>query len=306
MPLWILFLYRLLLRWLFPGRQRRSVHGWKRDMPASPARHTRKPAWVIDELVRLKALIPQAGCRHIADTFNRRFAAKQQVSVSKSYVAYTLRQRQYEIAEARRRIRRRQATTGPANHTWALDLTGKQDIHGQQHAILGLVDHGTRRLLTLIGLPNKSAWTLLGHVFLAIGRFGKPQAIRSDNERVFTGRLFRTVLRLTGIRQQFSDLGCPWQNGRIERLFGTLKGKLDRWRVLDRAQLQAALETFAFWYNTVRPHKTSADARRWKPGRALTLTGERRSGRNGSRPGMVCCRVTICASSAGNRSTRQG
>ena len=27
------------------------------------------------------------------------------------------------------------------------------------------------------------------------------------------------------------------QNGRIERLFGTLKGKLDQWRVLDRSQL---------------------------------------------------------------------
>jgi transposase InsO family protein len=96
---------------------------------------------------------------------------------------------------------------------------------------------------------------LLDHVFLAIGRHGKPRALRSDNERVFTGRVFRTVLRLAGIRQQLSDLGCPWQNGRIERLFGTLKSKLDRWRVLDRAQLQAALETFAFWYNAVRPHQ---------------------------------------------------
>ena len=256
MPWWMLLLYQLLLRWLFPGRQRLKIHGWKRAMPASPTRHSRKPAWVVDELIRLKALMPQAGCRLVADTFNRRFAAKRQMTVSKSYVAHTLRHRQYEIAEARRRIRQRKAMAGPANHTWALDLTGKQDIHRQQHAILGLVDHGTRRLLALTAVSNKSAWTLLGYVFLAIGRFGKPQAIRSDYERMFTGRLFRTVLRLAGIRQQLSDLGCPWQNGRIERLFGTLKSKLDCWRVLDRAQLQSALDQFAFWYNAVRPHQS--------------------------------------------------
>jgi hypothetical protein len=122
MPLWLLFLYRLLLRWLFPGQSPAPIrHGWKRALPAQAMRQVRKPAWVVDELVRLKALMPQAGCRRIADAFNRRFSAKRQISVSKSYVAYTLRQRHYEIAEARRRIRRRQATTGPANHTWALD-----------------------------------------------------------------------------------------------------------------------------------------------------------------------------------------
>ncbi|MGH8355400.1 MAG: integrase core domain-containing protein, partial [Pseudomonas sp.] len=161
----------------------------------------------------------------------------------------------YGISQARRDLKRRRAASDPRNHTWALDLTGKQATHGQQHAILGLLDHGTRRLLTLTRLPNKSAWTLLGYLFLAIGHFGKPQAIRSDNERIFTGRVFRAGLRLAGIRQQLSDPGCPWQSGRIERLFGTLKGKLDRWRVSNGEQLQAALDTFAFWYNAVRPHQ---------------------------------------------------
>lgn len=255
MPWWRL-LYRWLLRWLLTSPYPRSGRqGWQRTSPASLVRQSRKPVWVVEEVIRLKALMPQAGCRRIADSFNRRFAAKRQISVSKSYVAYTLRQQRYAIAEARRRIRRRKATAGPANHTWALDLTGKQDIYGEQHAILGLIDHGTRRLLALAAGPNKSAWTLLGYLFLAIGRFGKPQAIRSDNERVFTGKVFRAVLRLVGIRQQFSDLGCPWQNGRIERLFGTLKSKLDHWRVLDHEQLQSALGQFHFWYNAVRPHQ---------------------------------------------------
>lgn len=77
---------------------------------------------------------------------------------------------------------------------------------------------GTRRLLALTAVPSKSAWTLLGYLLLAIGRYGKPQAIRSDNQRVFTG-------------------------------------KLDRWRVLDREQRHSALGQFAFWYHSVRPHQ---------------------------------------------------
>lgn len=96
---------------------------------------------------------------------------------------------------------------------------------------------------------------MLGYLCLAIGRFGKPRALRTDNERIFTGKVFPRVLRWMGIRHQRSEVGCPWQNGRIERLFGTLKYKLDQWRVLDGEQLQAALKNFTFWYNAVRPHQ---------------------------------------------------
>lgn len=95
-------------------------------------------------------------------------------------------------------------------------------------------------------LANKNAWTLLGHLFLAIGRYGKPKALRTDNERVFTGKVFSGVVRLAGIRYQRTDRGCPWQNGRIERLFGTLKAKLDQWRVLDGEQLRVALQDFSY------------------------------------------------------------
>ncbi|MEW8008578.1 MAG: integrase core domain-containing protein [Candidatus Thiodiazotropha endolucinida] len=53
----------------------------------------------------------------------------------------------------------------------------------------------------------------------------------------------------------FSVPGCPWMNGRIERFFGTLKGKLNRWEVDSREQLEAALGLFRVWYNHVRPHQ---------------------------------------------------
>jgi transposase InsO family protein len=67
--------------------------------------------------------------------------------------------------------------------------------------------------------------------------------------------VFRAVLTLAGIRQQRSDPGCPWQNGRIERLFGTLKRKLDQWEVSGFEALQGSLGEFQFWYNHVRAHQ---------------------------------------------------
>ena len=41
----------------------------------------------------------------------------------------------------------------------------------------------------------------------------------------------RFLLLLSDIRHQRSELHCPWQNGRIERLFGTLKQRLEQWQV---------------------------------------------------------------------------
>ena len=58
-----------------------------------------------------------------------------------------------------------------------------------------------------------------------------------------------------GIRHQLIDKCCPWQNGRVERFFGTLKEKLNQWQVNNREQLNGALAQFRFWYNHVRPHQ---------------------------------------------------
>jgi len=88
-------------------------------------------------------------------------------------------------------------------------LTGKADAAGNMHMILGLIDHGSRGLLDLTALLDKRSWTLLGHLFLAIGKYGKPRALRTDNEACFTGRAFRLALALAGIRHQRTDPGCP-------------------------------------------------------------------------------------------------
>ncbi len=95
---------------------------------------------------------------------------------------------------------------------------------------------------------------------LAIGQYGKPRSLRTDNEAVFTSRLFRLALSMLGIRHQTTDLHCPWQNGRIERFFGTLKEQLRQLSVESVGALNLALMEYRFWYNHVRPHQNLGGA----------------------------------------------
>src|SRR6266571_4414260 len=85
-----LHLCRLLLRWLSP----QAPHRWPSPRTGGPMSRPHaqpKPQWVRAEVIRLKALMPGAGCRTIAHVFNRRFAVSRQMTVGKTYVADTVR-----------------------------------------------------------------------------------------------------------------------------------------------------------------------------------------------------------------------
>lgn len=227
--------------------------------PRAHGRTRRKPAWVRREILRMKAFMPDAGVRSLELSFNRRFASRG-MRVSKSTIATWLREHRYEVEHLRQAITRRVPRPQVKNACWGLDMTGKADASGAIHMVLGCVDHGTRQCVALDALENKNAWTLLGYLFLAIGRGGKPRAVRTDNEACWTSRVFTTALRLAGIRHQRTAPGCPWMNGRIERFFGTLKQKLDAIRPVSGEALQGLLEEFRLWYNVVRPHQHLAGA----------------------------------------------
>lgn len=246
--------------WLFfsqpDGRYLRR--GWRSEATAKPChyRTQRKPDWVPAEVIRLKALMPDKGCRKIAQTFNRLYAQRRRMTVGHTYVANIIRRHRYEIEAVRQQVRRRKGRPSRKNRTWGVDLTGKAVIGGEIIPILGIVDHGTRLNLHLEALTNKRSMTLAWIIFKTCLCHGRPKRIRTDNERVFTSRLFRLGLKLFGIRHQTIDLHAPWMNGRIERFFGTLKQKLDRWRVPNRKTLNASLAEFQFWYNQIRPHQS--------------------------------------------------
>ena len=224
------------------------------DIVSPAIRNLHKPDWVIPEVLRLKALMgKQVGCRKIAATFNRLHGLR--CTVGKTFVAETIKTHQYQLACITRKIHRKPPYVFAVNKVWAMDLTFYTDDANTTHTILGIIDHGSRLMTRLQVVVNKKAWILLGHLCLAIGQHGKPQAIRTDNERIFTSFVFRTFLTLAGIKQQQTQVCAPWQNGRVERFFGTLKSLLRQLIIPNANTLADALSEIAFFYNHVQPHQ---------------------------------------------------
>jgi len=240
----------------FGARQREcGRHRSSASKPAGFRLAAPKPVWVKDEIIRLKALMPDAGCRKIAAVFNRRFAKHRNVSVGKTFVSTVIRKHLYEIQILRQQIKHQRPWPVAKNRVWGIDLTSKVDTRKNSQTIFAIVEHASRAALTLKALPDKSSITLLRYLLNCIEQYGKPTIIRTDNEAVLTSRLFRFALKLLGIRHHTIDMHCPWQNGKVERFFGTLKQKLNHWEIDSLAQLNDALPLFRFWYNHVRPHQ---------------------------------------------------
>lgn len=215
----------------------------------------KKPQWVIDEVIYLKAVNPVLGGRKIADLFNRKFEAKKGMTVSKSYVYDKIKQNQYQIQVLRRVMKHKRPKALPKNVCWGMDLTTVTDEQGNQHQILAVVDYGSRRCLCLQVTKNKRSITLLKCLTEAVIHYGKPKSVKTDNEAVFTSVVFECGLKLLGIKHQKSDIACPWQNGRVERFMGTFKTHIKQLCVTSFQQLTVALPEFQFYYNTVRPHQ---------------------------------------------------
>lgn len=69
------------------------------------AKNHAKPGWVKTEVLRLLALMREAGVRTIASTFNAKFASKGE-SVSKTYVAQLKKKARYEWMRLRKDFRK--------------------------------------------------------------------------------------------------------------------------------------------------------------------------------------------------------
>ena len=216
-----------------------------------------KPAWVRHEVIRLKALMPDAGCRRLALTFNHLHEKRCGITVGKIFVAGVLRESGEEVMRTRRKLRRRRPRRFAKNVMWGLDWTYVPGTDGEPAPVLGVIDCGSRACLELTTVENKRTVTLLRHLLELFERFGTPKVIRTDNEPACRSLLFRAVLHLLGVRHAPTVPFAPWQNGRIERYFLTVK------RVL-QLRAEAGLGTIVSdhdlrlvrtWYNHLRPHQ---------------------------------------------------
>ncbi|NJS36125.1 MAG: transposase [Brachymonas sp.] len=149
-------------------------------------------------------------------------------------------------------------------------MTGLPMKSGESVPVWGMIDHGSRTVLQLEPVAKYNSLILLGKLLVAFGRNGLPKAVRSDNDAVFKTWTFRLMLRLLGVKQQFTALHSPWQNGRIERFWRTMKETLrtrprrcceglriieEQMRFASVEAMSEVLKSFQDFYNFSRPHQ---------------------------------------------------
>lgn len=189
----------------------------------------KKPEWVKKKIIRIKAINPKLSHRKIASIFNTNY--------------------DYEVLELRKKFHNKKPYSVKFNFIWGIDLT-----FINQKPILGIIEHNSRKLISLQSLQQKSSVKILKALLFVLEKYPKPEYIRSDNEICFTSKLMRFGLWFLEIKHQTTDLNSPWQNGRIERLFGTFKSTI-LFMKYDKENLQYLCHSFQWWYNNIRLHQ---------------------------------------------------
>ena len=148
---------------------------------------------------------------------------------------------------------------------WQMDVMGGVMLEDESElkVVTGVDDHS--RFCIAAGLVTRATSKAVCAVLsAALGRYGIPDEILTDNGKVFTGRfgpqpvevLFDRILRENGISHRHTAVRSPTTTGKIERFHQSLRKEF----LLDRtfASLEAAQAELDAWvtdYNTARPHQ---------------------------------------------------
>lgn len=157
------------------------------------------------------------------------------------------------------------------NRCWCIDFKGQFQMHNRQWCYpLTVTDGHSRFLLCCDGKRGTDIAGAKKSMERCFAEFGLPDAILSDNGVPFSSVGAGGLSQLSvwwvklGIRPMRITRGKPQQNGRHERMHGTLQRKVGDAPAASMPQQQRALDAFRLEYNTERPHraldgKTPAD-----------------------------------------------
>jgi transposase InsO family protein len=149
------------------------------------------------------------------------------------------------------------------NERWQADITHWQLADGTDVEILNIIDDHSRLLVVSDAYPTTKAADVVASFHRGFTTWGLPASVLTDNGAVFTaayrgsGRVALEIeLGRLGIRLHHSTPYHPQTCGKIERFHQTLKKWLRRQEpAATLPALQHQLDTFATYYNTIRPHR---------------------------------------------------
>jgi transposase InsO family protein len=264
--------YGVSKSWVHKLHQRFLAEGDDALQPRSRKPHTspgRTPEPIRQRVLELRLELASAGLDAGAHTLVEHLA-REHISLSPSTIWRILKQAEVITAQPQKRPRssyiRFQADQ--PNETWQSDFTHWRLASGAETEVIGWIDDHSRFLLHLSAHRRISGKTVTTSFSLAADEYGWPASTLTDNGMVYTTRhagggrgegnknAFETLLSLEGITQKNGRPYKPTTQGKIERLWQTLKLFLTAQPTAHNIEeLQHQLDTFRHYYNHVRPHR---------------------------------------------------
>ena len=153
---------------------------------------------------------------------------------------------------------------------WQMDIVGGVFLADGREVkvVTGIDDHSRYCVIAkVVARPTGRAVCLA--FAAAMGTFGVPEEVLTDNGKQFTDRfgkggevLFDRICRDNGIVHRLTEPRSPTTTGKVERFHQSLRRELldDAAPFADLAAAQAAVDAWVAEYNTVRPHQGLAMA----------------------------------------------
>jgi transposase InsO family protein len=263
------------------GVSRQSLHAWLAKYEAGGLeglvdRSHRPLSSPHQMLAAVEAAVLEARRRH-PSWGPRRIAVEVSkagpgLAVTESSVYRCLRRAGLVEPDGRRRRKRewKRWERGRPNELWQMDTVGGFLLADGSHAkaLTGIDDH-SRFCVSARLMPRERTRPVCDGLTAAIGAYGAPEQLLTDNARVFTGKffvppvevLFDAICRENGIEHLLTLPRSPTTTGKIERFHRTLRAEFDTRRVLGSLRVaQQALDEWVGYYNTARPHQALDDA----------------------------------------------
>jgi transposase InsO family protein len=152
---------------------------------------------------------------------------------------------------------------------WQMDITGGVHLaDGSQASIVTGVDDHSRFCVCARVVVRATAKPVCDALRSAMEVHGVPEAILTDNGKVFTGRfgpghgtvLFDRICQENGIRHLLTAPRSPTTTGKVERFHKTLKKEGIGGQIFDSIEAaQAEIDTWVREYNVLREHQSLGD-----------------------------------------------
>lgn len=269
--------YRVARSWIYTLLARYRAEGEAGLEPRSrrPTSNPRQlPAAVEERIIKLRKQLVEQGLDAGPHTIAFHLHTETGTTPAVSTIHKILRRRGFITAQPHKRPRssyiRFQAEQ--PNECWQADIThwhlagpDTTATTGAQIEILDIIDDHSRKVLGCTARPVFTAVAVRDCFRDAFTAHGLPASVLTDNGMVFTARHATGPGGRTALQTELATLGVVFKNsrpyhpqtcGKVERFHQTLKKWLTRQPpAATVADLQAQLDTFTEYYNTVRPHR---------------------------------------------------